>query len=161
RPERDRSGSREVGVTTMPTPSTTISGGSPPDSALAPDPAAAAAPIGWSGESPPEPHRRVLVVEPSERERARLQGELTAGGLAVPPCAAPAADGEEAWRIQPSLILARWDSPSGVGLDLLRRLGEGVATDWIPVILHGGGATVEERVAAFELGAFDVLTTTP
>ena len=146
----------------MPTPSTTIFGGSPSDSALAPDPAAAAVPIGCSGESqPPEPPRRVLVVEPSELERARLQGELTAGGLEVHLCADPAAAGEEASRVQPSLILARWDSPSGVGLDLLRRLGEGVATDWIPVILHGGGATVEERVAAFELGAFDVLTTTP
>ena len=50
--------------------------------------------------------------------------------------------------------------PSGIGLDLLRRLGQG-GDGWIPVILHGGGATAEERVAAFELGALDVMTTTP
>jgi diguanylate cyclase (GGDEF)-like protein len=145
----------------MPTPSPTpMSGGSPPDAA--PAPAAAVAPTGWDRASPStEPPRRVLVVEPSEPERARLHGELTAGGLQVHACADLAAAGEAATMAQPNLILARWDLPSGSGLDLLRRVGERVSTDWIPVILHGGGATAEERVAAFELGAFDVLATMP
>jgi diguanylate cyclase (GGDEF)-like protein len=63
-------------------------------------------------------------------------------------------------RIQPSLILIRWDLPCGGGLDLVRRLGERGATDWVPLILHGEGATAEERVAALDLGAFDVLAPT-
>ena len=139
---------------------TTISGESPPDAV--PIPSVAIAPGGSDRVSPPpERPRRVLVVEPSEAEGVRLHGELTAGGLEVHIFADLAAAEEEASRVQPGLILARWDLPSGIGLDLLRRLGQGVATDWIPVILHGGGATAEERVAAFELGALDVMATTP
>jgi diguanylate cyclase (GGDEF)-like protein len=143
----------------MPTPSSTpTSGGSP----TVAGPVPAVVPTGRDRAFlRPEPPRRVLVVEPSEPERSRLQAELTAGGLEVHLCADLAAAEEEASRVQPSLILARWDLPSGTGLDLLRRLGECVATDGILVILHGGGATAEERVAAFELGAFDVMATTP
>jgi two-component system cell cycle response regulator len=46
-------------------------------------------------------------------------------------------------------------------LDLVRRLGERAATDWLPVILHGGRASAEERVAALDLGAFDILAPMP
>jgi diguanylate cyclase (GGDEF)-like protein len=139
---------------------TPISGESPPDAV--PVPSVAIAPIGPGRVSPPlERPRRVLVVEPSEAEGLRLHAELTAGGLEVHICADLAGAEEEASRVQPGLILARWDLPAGVGLDLLRRLGQGSATDWIPVILHGGGATAEERVAAFELGALDVMATPP
>ena len=135
---------------------TTMSDGSPPHADLA-----SAAP-GWDRASPPlDPPRRVLVVEPSESARARLLSELAAGGLEVHVCDDLSAAEEVAAKVQPSLILARWGLTPGSGLDLLRRLGESALTDWIPVILHGGGTTAEVRVAAFELGAFDVMATTP
>ncbi len=46
---------------------------------------------------------------------------------------------------------------SDSGLELVHRRGEGPAAGWVPVILHGGRATDRERIAALDLGAFDVL----
>jgi diguanylate cyclase (GGDEF)-like protein len=146
---------REAGVETMPQP---IHGKSPPDVEAVP--ATGGTGPDWASTAP-EPPRRALVVEPSEAERARLRGELTAAGLEVHACDDLDAAEQAMTRVQPSLVLARWDLPSGSGLDLVRRLGERGATDWVPVILHGGRASAEDRVAALDLGAFDVLAPTP
>ena len=53
----------------------------------------------------------------------------------------------------------RHDRPAG--LDLVRRRHEAAAAGWDPVILHGGWATEQERIAALDLGAFDVLAPMP
>jgi diguanylate cyclase (GGDEF)-like protein len=103
----------------------------------------------------------VLVVDPSESERARIAGILAAGKLEVHACADLAAAEAAAATAPPGLILARWDLPPGDGLDLIRRLGEGAGAGWIPVILHGDGMPAEKRVAALELGALDAMATTP
>jgi diguanylate cyclase (GGDEF)-like protein len=100
------------------------------------------------------------VVEPSAAECQRLCDELTAVGLEVHTCANLDAAEQAATRIQPGAILARWDLPRGGGSELVRRLLADSAARWVPVILHGGRATVEERIAAFDLGAFDVLEPT-
>jgi two-component system, cell cycle response regulator len=109
-----------------------------------------------------EPSRRVLLVEPEAADRARLRDVLTAGGLEVHACADLAGVELAATIVQPNLILARWDQPASSGPDLVRRLLEQVAwSAWVPVILHGGRATAQERVAAFDLGVFDVLAPLP
>ncbi len=146
---------KEAGAETMPQP---MYGGSPSDAATVPA-TGGARPDRASTASAPS--RRILVVEPSEEERARLRDVLTAAGLEVHACHDLDAAEVAVTRVQPSLILARWDLPSGGGLDLVRRLGEKGAADWVPVIVHGGRVGAEERVAALELGAFDVLAPTP
>jgi two-component system, cell cycle response regulator len=139
----------------MPTP---MSGGSPPgpDS----DPEAHDSRPDAASTAPAHP-RRVLLVEPSVAERARLRDVLTAGGLEVHACADRDAAEEAAAIVQQSLILSRWDLPPGSDLDLVRYDTDAASSTWVPVILHGGRATVEERVAAFDLGAFDVLAPMP
>ncbi len=110
-----------------------------------------------SAGSSPESPGRVLVIEPSEAECQRLCDELTAGGLEVHACADLDAAEQATTRVQPGAILARWDLPSGGGSELVHRLLADAAARWIPVILHGGRTTAAERIAALELGAFDVL----
>jgi diguanylate cyclase (GGDEF)-like protein len=107
------------------------------------------------------PPPKVLLVEPSEPERTRLAGVLAAGGLEVHACAdADAAEGA-AIAAPPGLILARWDLPGSGGIELIHRLAAACSSGWMPVILYGTGMPAEARVAALELGALDVLTTTP
>jgi two-component system cell cycle response regulator len=139
----------------MPTPT---SGGSPPGrhadaetGCIRPD----------AESPPPESPRRVLLIEPSAAERARLRHVLTAGGLEVHACADRAAAEATAAIVQPSLILARCDPPPDGGQDPVRRDPTADAAAWVPLILFGGRATAEERVAALDLGAFDVLAPMP
>ncbi len=110
------------------------------------------------------PPRRVLLVEPSAAEGARLRDVLSSEGLEVHVCSDLAAAAEAAPTVQPALILARWDSPT-IGRpepDPVRRLLEAAATPaWVPVILHGVCASVEDRIAALDLGALDVLASIP
>ena len=106
---------------------------------------------------PPEPPRSVLLIEPSPDECARLRDVLTAGGLAVHACADLAAAEDAMASVHPGVILARRELSSGSGLELVHRRDEEPAAGWVPVILHGGRATAEERIAALDLGAFDVL----
>jgi two-component system, cell cycle response regulator len=143
---------------TMPTP---MSGESPSD--LHDDPGTEDSRPDRALPSPsPEPSRRVLLVEPAAADRSRLRDVLTAGGLEVHACDDLAAADLAAAIVQPNLILARWDLPSSSGPDPVRRLLEQAALPaWVPVILHGGRATAQERAAAFDLGAFDVLATLP
>ena len=110
---------------------------------------------------PPEPPRNVLLIEPSPEECARLRNVLTAGGLAVHTCADLAAAQDAMPSVQPGVILARRDLTSGSGLELARRRDEEPAAGWVPVILYGGRATPEKRIAALDLGAFDVLAPMP
>jgi diguanylate cyclase (GGDEF)-like protein len=114
-----------------------------------------------SAGSSPESPGPVLVVEPSTAECRRLCEELAAGGLEVQGCADLDAAERAATQIQPGAILTRWDLPTGGGSELVRRLLADPAARWVPVILHGGRPTVAERVAALDLGAFDVLEPTP
>lgn len=111
---------------------------------------------GSSSESPGP----VLVVEPSAAESLRLCDELRAGGLEVQACADLGAAEQAATRTPPGAILARWDLPTGGGLELLRRLMADATARWVPLILHGRRATAAERIEALDLGAFDVLPPT-
>jgi two-component system, cell cycle response regulator len=142
--------------------STPMPGGLRPDADTAPAPDSADDSTERARGSPlPEPPRRVLLVEPLECERERLRNELEAVGLEVHACADLDPAGDAASSAEPSVILARWDRPSGNGLELLRRLKDQGLTAWTPVVLHGGHPTAEERTAAFDLGAFDVIEVTP
>jgi diguanylate cyclase (GGDEF)-like protein len=146
---------------------TPVSDGSP--SRLASETSRPPAATGWSLASPradgpgleAEPidfPRRVLLVEPSQRERVRLRDELIAGRMDVD----DVDDLSTALRmspiLQPNLILAQMRLPGGSGLEFVRRAREERATQAIPVILYGDDATASERVRAFELGVADVLS---
>ncbi len=113
-----------------------------------------------SAGSSPESPGPVLVFEPSAAECRRLCDELGAAGLEVRACADLEAADREAARTPPGAILARWDLPSASGSELLRRLLADAAARWVPVILHGRGTTAEDRIAALDLGVFDVLEAT-
>ncbi len=107
-----------------------------------------------TAELPP----RVLLVEPSSSESARIRNELiadrievyTAGDLITFLHALPLH--------QPSLILAQLHLPTFGGLELVRRVKEDHATQSIPIILYGDIATAEERIQALDMGAIDLLT---
>jgi two-component system cell cycle response regulator len=101
--------------------------------------------------------RRVLVVEPSLSECSRLCNILTAGQMEV----YPAGDLITAVRafsmFQPDLILAQLRLPTHNGLTLIRRVREGHSSRLVPVILYGDITTAEERIAALDLGALDLI----
>ncbi|MHB1561103.1 MAG: GGDEF domain-containing protein, partial [Isosphaeraceae bacterium] len=64
--------------------------------------------------------------------------------------------------IHPDLILARWPADRGRGDDRMRRLVEAASSGrWIPVIFHSPRAGEEDRIAALELGALDLLAPIP
>jgi diguanylate cyclase (GGDEF)-like protein len=114
-------------------------------------------PAQTSAGEPPESPGPVLVVEPSADESRRLCHELKAGGLEVRACADIAAAERAANRFPPGAILARWDLTPDGGPELVRRLLDDAGARWVPVILYGGRPTARERIAALDLGAFDVL----
>ena len=101
---------------------------------------------------------------PRRLKARRLRDVLSSEGLEVHVCSDLAAAAEAVPTVQPALILARWDSPT-IGRpepDPVRRLLEAAATPaWVPVILHGVCATVEDRIAALDLGALDALASIP
>ena len=107
------------------------------------------------------PARHVLLVEPSEAERARLRAELTAGQIEVSEVSDVLAAVELVPILQPALILAQMRLPGWSGLGLIRHLKEDHAARAIPVILYSDVATVEERVRAFDVGAVDFLSPPP
>jgi diguanylate cyclase (GGDEF)-like protein len=124
--------------------------GSPADGAV---PNLVAEPLGLS--------RRVLLVEPSGNERARLHEQLTAGQMEVYEAGDVLAAVEAVPSVQPDLILAQMSLQGWSGLGLIRYLKEDQAARSIPVILYSDIATVEERVRAFDLGAVDFLSPPP
>jgi PleD family two-component response regulator len=101
--------------------------------------------------------RRVLLVEPSASEASRLRDELTGGQIEVFEAADRVAAMEALPIVRPDLILSQMHLPLESGLELLRCLKHQGESSAIPVILQGHGTTPEERVRAFDLGAFDVL----
>ncbi len=101
--------------------------------------------------------RRVLLVEPSRRERLRLRNELIAGQMDVDEANDLTAVERSAPILKPNLILAQMRLPEESGLELVRRLKEDRTTQAIPVILYSNFATAAERVRAFDLGAADLL----
>ncbi len=108
--------------------------------------------------SPPSLSRRVLVVEPSGWRRARLRDELTAAHLEVQEADGLAAAEQAVSTFTPGVILAQLRLSVGTGLDLLFRVKTGRESHWIPVILYGRSATAAERIAAYDLGAADLLS---
>lgn len=115
--------------------------------------------------SPVEPSRpegTVLLVDPSPGERTRLIGTLTTAGFTVHAHADDFAATDHIPAIQPDLILARWPADRGRGDDWARRLVEAASSGrWIPVLLHAPRASAEDRIAALELGALDLLAPIP
>jgi diguanylate cyclase (GGDEF)-like protein len=102
--------------------------------------------------------RRVLLVEPAERERLRLRNELIAGQMEVVEANDLIAALRSAPILKPNLILAQMRLPSESGLELVRRVQEDCKMHAIPVILYSNFATAAERVLAFDLGAADLLS---
>jgi len=108
-------------------------------------------------ESPDFP-RRVLLVEPSARECARLRNELISGQMEVYPASDLITAIHALSNFQPNLILAHMHLPTYGGMELVRRVKEDCSTRSIPVILYSDIATAEERVRALDLGAVDLLS---
>jgi diguanylate cyclase (GGDEF)-like protein len=101
---------------------------------------------------------RVLLVEPSPTESARLCNELRAGRIEVH-LARDLITATNALSIfQPNLILAQFRLPTHGGLGLVHHMKENQATRSIPVLLYADFATAEERVLALNMGAVDLLT---
>ncbi len=101
--------------------------------------------------------RRVLVVEPSSTERSRLCNILTAGQMEVYPAADLISAVHACAVFQPNLILSQIRLPTHNGLTLVRRVREDHSTRFLPVILYGDVTTPEERIAALDLGALDLI----
>jgi diguanylate cyclase (GGDEF)-like protein len=101
--------------------------------------------------------RRVLVVEPSSSECSRLCNILTAGQLQVYPAGDLITAVHACSVFQPDLILAQMRLPTHNGLTLVRRVREDHSTRLVPVILYCDITTTEERIAALELGALDLI----
>ena len=101
---------------------------------------------------------RVLVVEPSASEATRLRNELIASQIEVY-LAGDLINASHALSIfQPNLVLGQLRLPTHGGLELVRRVKQGHATQLTPVILYSDTATVAERIQALEMGATDLLT---
>jgi diguanylate cyclase (GGDEF)-like protein len=107
---------------------------------------------------PPDFPRRVLLVEPSFLERARLHNELIAGQMEVHTVNDLTTAVYALSKFQPNLILAHMRLPTHGGIELVRRVKESWATQSIPVILYSDNTTPEERVRAWDLGAADLLS---
>lgn len=102
--------------------------------------------------------RRVLLVEPSASDQARLRNVLISGQLEV--CtASDLVTALHALSIfLPNLILVKMRLPTHGGLELLRRVNENRSTRPIPVIFYGDIMTAEERIIALNLGATDLIS---
>ena len=102
--------------------------------------------------------KKVLVVddEPSIREMLRL-------ALAISDFdCVEAQDIHEAYRIiaddAPDMVLLDWMLPGGSGIELLRRLKKGGATQSLPVIMLTAKTHEDNVIQGLELGADDYIT---
>jgi diguanylate cyclase (GGDEF)-like protein len=110
------------------------------------------------GVEPTELSRRVLLVESSPSEAARIRNELIAGQIEVY-TAGDVITAIHALPLHgPSLILSQLRLPIVGGMELIRRLKQDHATRSIPIILYSDIATAAERVQALDMGAVDLLT---
>jgi diguanylate cyclase (GGDEF)-like protein len=114
----------------------------------------------WLRTEPRSPDfpRRVLLVEPSFHECARLRNDLLAGQLEVFTASDLTTAVQALSNFQPNLILAHMRLPLHGGIELVRRVKECCSTQLIPVILYSDITTAEERVRALDLGATDLLS---
>jgi two-component system, cell cycle response regulator len=102
--------------------------------------------------------RRVLLVEPSPTERARLRNILIGGQLEVSTASDLITALHALSSFQPNLILAQMRLPTHGGIELLRHANEHYSMRSVPMILYGDIVTVEERIIAFNLGATDLIS---
>ena len=102
--------------------------------------------------------RRVLLVEPSPSERARLRNILIGGQLEVSTASDLITALHALSTVQPDLILAQMRLPTHGGIELLRHTNEHPVTRAVPMILYGGIMTAAERIIAFNLGATDLIS---
>ena len=102
--------------------------------------------------------KKVLVVddEPSIREMLRLALEISDFDFVE------AQDIHEAHRIiaddAPDMVLLDWMLPGGSGIELLRRLKKGGATQSLPVIMLTAKTHEDNVIQGLELGADDYIT---
>ncbi len=102
--------------------------------------------------------KKVLVVddEPSIREMLRLALEISDFDCIE------AQDIHEAYRIiaddAPDMVLLDWMLPGGSGIELLRRLKKGEATQSLPVIMLTAKTHEDNVIQGLELGADDYIT---
>lgn len=102
--------------------------------------------------------KKVLVVddEPSIREMLRLALEVSDFDCVE------AQDIHEAYRIiaddAPDMVLLDWMLPGGSGIELLRRLKKGEATQSLPVIMLTAKTHEDNVIQGLELGADDYIT---
>jgi two-component system, cell cycle response regulator len=102
--------------------------------------------------------RRVLVVEPSSSECARLCQILAASEMDVYPAGDLITAVSAVAIFEPDLILAQLRLPTHSGFALVRRMKEDDSTRGVPVILYSDLTTAEERITALDLGALDLIT---
>jgi diguanylate cyclase (GGDEF)-like protein len=110
------------------------------------------------GHEPAAPPWRVLLVEPSPSESARIRNDLIANRIEVYTARDLITATHALPLHRPRLILAQLRMPTFGGLELVRRVKEDHATRSIPIILYGDFATAAERVQALDMGAIDLLT---
>ena len=102
--------------------------------------------------------KKVLVVddEPSIREMLRLALAISDFDFVE------AQDIHEAYRVivddAPDMVLLDWMLPGGSGIELLRRLKKGGATQSLPVIMLTAKTHEDNVIQGLELGADDYIT---
>ena len=102
--------------------------------------------------------KKVLVVddEPSIREMLRLALAISDFDFVE------AQDIHEAYRVivddAPDMVLLDWMLPGGSGIELLRRLKKGEATQSLPVIMLTAKTHEDNVIQGLELGADDYIT---
>jgi DNA-binding response OmpR family regulator len=102
-----------------------------------------------------KPLGRVMIVD----DDIHLQRVLDRRASRVELVALAILDGKNAMETalaeRPDLILLDMSMPSADGRDILSSLKRDDRTSWIPVFIHSGSATDDERRVAFDLGADD------
>jgi len=99
-------------------------------------------------------HPRVLVVDDDESTRRLIEVELGTRGIAVLHAGTGSQALEVARRERPDAIILDVLMPDVSGWSTLQALKESRETRGIPVLIH---SVIENRPAAFSLGAFDCL----
>ena len=100
---------------------------------------------------------RVLLVEPSPSEAARVRNELISSKFEVHIARDLITATQAVSTFQPNLVLTQLRLTTYGGLELLRRLKEDPTTRSISVILYSDMTTARERIQALEMEAADVL----
>ena len=100
---------------------------------------------------------RIVLLDDEETLRSVMTQVLTEQGYHVFPFESKLEALEWIEDIEPALVISDLNSPKMDGFQFLQRLRENARTRNVPVIFFTGFNSLENRIAAFELGAEDFL----